>query len=79
MIFMILALLLVPMVNYGYEVVWRTDFPSQEGYGIHGNEVNIPTDEWNIDLRGTSLIFNSSQNWFKVKRGSFGRYRVKMF
>ncbi|MFA7057305.1 MAG: T9SS type A sorting domain-containing protein [Candidatus Cloacimonadales bacterium] len=69
MIFMILALLLVPMVNYGYEVVWRTDFPSQEGYGIHGDEVNIPTDEWNIDLRGTSLIFNSSQNWFKVKEG----------
>lgn len=69
MIFMILVLLLVPMVNYGYEVVWRTDFPSQEGYGIHGDVVDIPTDEWSIDLRGTSLIFNSSPNWFKVKEG----------
>lgn len=63
MIYILLAILLFPFTILGYEEIWTTDFPHEEGYGYLGNEVNIPTDEWSIDLRGINL----RSNWYKVK------------
>ncbi len=55
MIFLILILLFSPLAIQGYELVWRTNFENEEGYGYNGDELYLPTNEWSIDLRGTSI------------------------
>lgn len=69
MVIILLALLLFPALSEGYEHVWGTDFTNEEGYGYYGNELNLPTDEWFIDLRGVSLETTSNPSWFRVDNG----------
>jgi len=69
MIVILLMLLLSPVSIFGYEHIWGTNFPSEDGYGYYGNELYLPTDEWSLDLRGVSLHNLSSPDWFMVENG----------
>lgn len=65
MVFLIIALLSSPLFVQAYEIVWRTSFENEEGYGYNGDNLYLPTNEWSIDLRGTSL----SDRYYKVENG----------
>ncbi len=69
MIVILLVLILSPVISDGYEMIWGTNFPNENGYGYFGNELYLPTQEWEIDLRGVTLQNTTSPDWFMVKNG----------
>ncbi len=65
MLVFMLILCLSPVFLQGYETIWTSNFAQEENYGYTGNDLYLPTDEWNIDKQGISLEYT----YFKVKNG----------
>lgn len=77
MIIILLVLLLSPALSQGYEHIWGTDFSNEEGFGYYGDELNLPTTEWTIDLRGASLNTGTYPDYFHVQSGVLKGRRFK--
>ncbi len=54
---------------FSIEVVWSTNFPSQEGYGFTGDVFLNPDNDWSIDNRNVSLENDTSPDYFRVIDG----------